>query len=137
MTGRDWKEYRRVRSLAAYHARRQELLTAVGGSCSRCQGQGHLVLTWVDGDAAAGELGLSSVKGLYTCSQAVVDKAMAGGLVAAVCRACVSADRPWQHGTWYAAYKKKCRCSDCGEFAADYALRRREDRRAKREEKRT
>lgn len=33
------------------------------------------------------------------------------------------------HGTWYAAYKKKCRCEECGEYMADYNIRRQEDRR--------
>jgi len=39
--------------------------------------------------------------------------------------------RPFTHGLWWAAYKKKCQCEECEEFRANYALERRENRRYK------
>jgi hypothetical protein len=39
----------------------------------------------------------------------------------------IKARRPLLHGTYNAYYKFKCRCDLCGEYRADYVLRRRED----------
>lgn len=120
------REYRRRYSLEAYHRRRAELLTELGGRCSRCATTTDLVMV------RKPKTPKFTPGALVTLSAAKRQKFL--GHVILLCgeHASQRLYRKGQltHGTYWAAYKKKCRCDECGEYMADYNLRRRENRRA-------
>jgi hypothetical protein len=122
------KEYRRRYSLASYHRRRAALVAQLGGKCALCAETTDLHLTRV---AGAPMFRVSTLANMaeerrapllahieLLCSEHTSERLNHKGQIT--------------HGTYYAAYKKKCRCEDCEEYMADYNLRRKEDRRAAR-----
>lgn len=124
------REYRRRYSLSSYHRRRAEVVTELGGKCAECSSKIGLTFVKKKGKNAppfrVGQLGNMNEKRRkkllkyveVLCSEHAKARLYSKGQIT--------------HGTWYSAYKKKCRCDECGEYMADYNLRRREDRRRKR-----
>jgi len=120
------KEYRRRYSLAAYHRKRAKIVEALGGKCFLCDAGEPLAFVKKAG-APAFRVGalvtMSEVRRKkilehveLLCTEHVREKLYHKGRLT--------------HGTYWAAYKKKCRCDECGEYMADYSLRRQENRRA-------
>jgi hypothetical protein len=120
------REYRRRYSLAAYYQHRAELVARLGNKCAQCDSVEELTIVRREG---APEF---DVRKLHNMSEE--KRAGLLPLVELLCREHANQRLYGKgrvtHGTWYAAYKQKCDCDDCGEYKADYALRRKEDRRA-------
>lgn len=120
------REYRRRYSLAAYHRRRQGIVERLGGKCQICKSTEKLAF----GRKPSAPKTLR-VNQLATMSPDNLKKALKH--VRLLCEEHLKTElyskNKLTHGTWYAAYKKKCRCDDCEEFVIDYNMRRREDRR--------
>lgn len=119
------KEYRRRYTLAAYRRRRAALIAQLGGTCDQCGATEALNFARKPGAPES-----LRVNGLATMSKNKLTQSLMH--VRLLCeehlRTELYGKNQVTHGTWYSAYKKKCRCDDCGEFMADYNLRRQEDR---------
>ena len=119
------REYQRRYSLASYHRRRASIVQRLGGRCAICKSKRRLTFVKTGGPASfrVGQLANASPKRrdamlkhvLLLCGDHARERLHHKGRLT--------------HGTWWAAYKKKCRCDDCCEYMLDYNLRRREDRR--------
>lgn len=120
------KEYRRRYALAAYHRRRTALIAKLGGTCELCGSTESLNFARKP-DAPK----TIHVNRLASMSEKNRKKCLPH--VRLLCEEHLRTELydkdQITHGTWYSAYKKKCRCDDCYEFMADYNLRRQEDRR--------
>lgn len=123
------KEYRRRYALAAYHRRRSALVTKLGGKCSVCGCGGDLVFVRKDGapEFRVGTIVTMSAKKRSQLLRHVVLMCEEHSQASLYNKGRVT------HGTYFAAYKKKCRCDECGEYMANYALQRRENRRYKKQ----
>ena len=119
------REYRRLYSLAPYHRKREAITQELGGACHVCGLQENLhFVRQADGP-------VFKANQLSTMSVARREEVLP--FVRLLCEphsneVLYNAGKV-THGTWYAAYKKKCRCEECMEYMADYNLRRQEDRR--------
>lgn len=121
------REYRRRYSLASYHKRRAVLVEKMGGVCSVCGSAEGITLVK---KKKAPAFKVSQVVNMneknrapllkhcvLMCSEHAKEKLHHKGRLT--------------HGTYWAAYKKKCSCDDCAEYRANLSLQRREDRRIK------
>lgn len=121
------REYRRRYSLAAYHNKRAHLIRQLGGKCKVCGGRERLTI--VKKTKSKAKFAISK---LTTMSEKRRQHLLKSVEVLCFHHAQLRLGKnKLTHGTYWAAYKKKCRCEQCQEFMADYALRRRENRRAK------
>lgn len=121
------KEYRRRYSLAAYYRRRDALVEKLGGKCAVCLSTEGLCFIRKKSapEFRVGQLVNMNAKRrdallkhcTLMCSAHAAEKLHHKGRLT--------------HGTYWAAYKKKCRCDECLEYMANLALQRREDRRYK------
>jgi hypothetical protein len=122
-----FKESRRRYALEAYHRRRTALIEKLGGKCVMCGSTEALAFARTDTAPAS-----LRVNQLATMCAPKLKKALKH--VRLLCGPHIKTElyrhQQITHGTWYAAYKKKCRCDECYEFMYDYNLRRQEDRRA-------
>lgn len=147
------REYRRRYALAAYHRRRASVVVSASdgtGVCAVCATSAEVpawamrakpleaVLLWRDARAAtlARMLGVDRVNKIALVKETTRRALLEQGCVRVVCDK-HAMKLLWKkgrltHGTYWAAYKKKCKCAECAEYRADSALRRREDRRARR-----
>lgn len=123
------KEYRRRYALAAYHRRRTALIKRLGSKCEICEATENL--NFARKPDAPKTLRVNTLSTM-TKSKLTKNLKHVRLLCEAHLRTELYAKDQITHGTWYSAYKKKCRCDECGEFMADYNLRRQEDRRAAR-----
>ena len=112
-------------ALADYHARRAYLVQALGGKCVTCGLTENLITRFKPALAVP----VKSTKKIVTCSPEQLQHWLP--MLELVCRRKHEGEHEFTHGMWYAAYKHKCKCDDCAEYRANYALERREDRRAK------
>lgn len=148
------REYKRRYALAAYHRRRSAVFreaTDGTGACEVCVASAKVpawamrarpreaVLLWRDVTALtyAMSLGVDRVNKIALVKEATRRLLLEKKCVRILCQH-HARELLWKkgrltHGTYWAAYKKKCQCEDCFEYRADSALRRREDRRARRE----
>lgn len=120
------REYRRRYALEAYHRRRLEVIAHLGNKCELCNCTENL--NFAKKPKAPKSL---RVNGLATMARKKLNQSLKH--VRLLCeehlRTELYAKNQITHGTWYSAYKKKCRCDECYEFMYDYNLRRQEDRR--------
>lgn len=120
------KEYYRRYSLAAYHRRRAEIVTALGAVCATCGAGGPM--TFVRKPDAPE----FRVADIVTMSAVRRDRRLRW--VQLLCETHASEvlyDKgQLTHGTYWAAFKKKCACGDCDQYKVAYNIRRRENRRA-------
>ena len=118
------REYRRRYGLAAYHRRRQALVAELGGQCSVCGARDcDLVMVRRPGSPRfhAGSL--------VTASKKRRDELIAHVTLMCEPHASEQGRGDIKHGAYWAAYRRKCQCDECGEYRANRALERREDRR--------
>lgn len=142
------REYRRRYALAAYHERRNELIRKISptGVCAACAKENpdapalepsNLVLSWKNkkAEAVGKEAGVRRANSLITIRKELLDEVLKHKLVEVLCddhaKRKLWGKGTLTHGTYWAAYRHKCDCEECLEYRADYILRRREDRRFK------
>lgn len=121
------REYRRRYTLAAYHKRRAKIVKDLGGKCFLC-GTGE-PLTFVKKPGAPAFRAGALVTMTTSRRQALTRWVQL--LCTDHARQTLYRKGQLTHGTYWAAYKKYCRCDECSEYMADYNLRRQETRRAK------
>ncbi len=125
------KEYRRRYSLAAYHRRRETIIQELGGECVVCRSKESLSFI-KDKDSPVDFV----VNKLATMAETKRTQVMP--YVSLMCEAHASEalhnKGRLTHGTYWAAYKCKCKCADCDEYRANRSLERREDRRSNKPE---
>jgi hypothetical protein len=125
------KEYRRRYSLAAYHRRRETIIQELGGECAACGSKEGLSFI-KDKDSPVDFV----VNKLATMAETKRTQVMP--YVSLLCESHASEalhnKGRLTHGTYWAAYKCKCKCEDCDEYRANRSLERREDRRSNKPE---
>jgi hypothetical protein len=124
------REYHRRFALVRYHQKRAAFIESLGGACSRCGvGGGEMALVKT-ADAPRGfhpgQLVNMSEKRRKKYVRYVVLLCAEHKMVEIFRKGKLT------HGTYWAAYKKKCQCDDCGEYRLNRALERREERRERR-----
>lgn len=122
------KEYRRRYSLASYHRRRAELVKQLGGKCSVCGSPDGVTFVKRKDSKGAPDFKINQIVNMSGKNR---DKLLKYCALMCNEHAQESAHHKGRltHGTYWSAYKKKCLCDDCGEYRANLALQRREDRR--------
>lgn len=124
------REYRRRYSLSAYHQRRADLVRDLGGICYSCGGTDGLFFIRLPDCPGGFDLNKLAFMGAKRLNQVLPS-------VGLLCREhkgeYLYNKGRLTHGTYWAAYKKKCSCDDCEEYRFNRALERREDRRAKKQ----
>lgn len=125
-------EYRRKWAMVNYHNRRGKVLELLGGKCATCSTVEDLIVCRLKDE------GIPKFRSnnLHFMSEAKLKTLLP--FCTLLCREhahqFLFAKGRVTHGTHWAAYKHKCTCDECEEYRADFALRRREDRKAARGE---
>lgn len=125
------REYRRRYGLAAYHRRRAEIIDALGARCSVCGARDcDLVMVRKKGSP---KFHVGSMITMSARRRAPLMRHVTLMCEEHASQALYRKDQ-LKHGAYWAAYRKKCQCEECGEYRANRALERREDRRRARGE---
>lgn len=112
--------------LDRYHRRRAEWIEKKGGKCVRCGETDGLQFDHIDPATKT-----FTISKLWSLSNAKIEAELRKCQI--LCVPCHkdktrAETTPFSHGTWYAAYNKKCKCDDCASYRRWYNQQRRAKR---------